>query len=233
MQLMISVMNAGEALEAAAGGADILDIKNPNEGSLGAQPPRVIREIRAAAPSAQISAALGDLPNLPGTAALAAYAAAACGANYVKAGLLGPRTAADAICLLQEVLRAVSEFPGVQVIAAGYADAARVGALAPHLLPEIAHQAGVDGCLLDTAVKDGHRLFDYLTPEQLQALGEEAHAAGLLFGLAGALAEEDLPPLRDLGADVAGIRTAACRGRQRTAPLDAGQVRRLRQILQP
>src|SRR5690606_38388567 len=129
--------------EAAAGGADILDVKNPNEGSLGAQPPWVIREIRAAVPAAQISVALGDLPNLPGTAALAAYAAAACGANYVKAGLLGPQTPAEAVCLLQEILRAVRDFPGVRVIAAGYADAHQVGALAPHLLPEIAHQAGV------------------------------------------------------------------------------------------
>jgi uncharacterized protein (UPF0264 family) len=37
MRLMISVLSAEEAMEAIAGGAQILDVKNPSEGSLGAQ----------------------------------------------------------------------------------------------------------------------------------------------------------------------------------------------------
>jgi hypothetical protein len=45
MKLMISVLSAVEAQDVIAGGTAILDIKNPAEGSLGAQPPRVIREI--------------------------------------------------------------------------------------------------------------------------------------------------------------------------------------------
>ena len=40
MRLMISVVSAAEAREALAGGAEILDIKNPGEGSLGATPHR-------------------------------------------------------------------------------------------------------------------------------------------------------------------------------------------------
>jgi (5-formylfuran-3-yl)methyl phosphate synthase len=39
MRLMISVVSAAEARKALLGGAEILDIKNPAEGSLGAQPP--------------------------------------------------------------------------------------------------------------------------------------------------------------------------------------------------
>jgi hypothetical protein len=232
MKLLISVVSPDEAREAIAGGADILDVKNPAEGSLGAHFPRVIRRVRAIAPrSLKVSAAIGDMPNLPGTASLAALGAATCGADYVKVGLWGAKTEAEAVFLLQEVQRAVSGLPGVAVIAASYADAHRAGTLAPRLLPRIAQAAGVAGCMLDTAVKDGQGLFDFLSPETLQTLADEAHAAGLLFALAGALQEEDLLLVRDLGADVAGVRTAVCRDSRRQGPLDAERVRRLRKII--
>lgn len=231
MKLLISVVSPDEAREAIAGGADILDVKNPAEGSLGANFPRVIRRVRAIAPTLKVSAAIGDMPNLPGTASLAALGAATCGADYVKVGLWGAKTEAEAVFLLQEVQRAVSGLPGVAVIAASYADAHRVGTLAPRLLPRIAQAAEVAGCMLDTAVKDGQGLFDFLSPEMLQTLADEAHAAGLLFALAGALREEDLLLVRDLGADVAGVRTAVCRDSRRQGPLDAERVRRLRKII--
>jgi len=232
MQLLISVVTAGEVEAALAGGADILDIKNPGEGSLGAPAPGLIRQIRRLAPRPQpVSVAIGDMPNLPGTAALAALGAAACGADYVKVGLWGPRTTSEAETLLREVGAALQEAPRCAVIAAAYADAGRTGTLDPRLLPRIAERAGAAGCLIDTAIKDGHRLLDFLAPEELQVLAQQAHAAGLLFALAGALEETDLLVLRDLGADVAGIRSAACRDGHRAGPLDAGRVRRLHAML--
>ncbi|MHA2277293.1 MAG: (5-formylfuran-3-yl)methyl phosphate synthase, partial [Candidatus Kariarchaeaceae archaeon] len=39
MRLLISVINREEAINAINGGTDILDIKNPKEGSLGANFP--------------------------------------------------------------------------------------------------------------------------------------------------------------------------------------------------
>ena len=48
MKLMISVVNKQEALIAQEAHADLIDIKNPAEGSLGAQNPMVIKEIMAA-----------------------------------------------------------------------------------------------------------------------------------------------------------------------------------------
>lgn len=232
MKLMISVVSAGEAMEALAGGADILDVKNPDEGSLGAQFPGVIQEIRHhAARPAEVSAAIGDMPNLPGTAALAAFGAAACGADYVKVGLHGPQTEADALFLLQAVKQAVSGFPGVAVIAGAYADARRAGTLAPGLIARIAHEAGVAGCLLDTAIKDGRGLFDFMTPQALRAVAGEAHGYGLLFALAGGLQAHDLRVACDVGADVVGIRTAVCEDNRRNGPLQAARVRALRQAL--
>jgi uncharacterized protein (UPF0264 family) len=82
--------------------------------------------------------------------------------------------------------------------------------------------------LLDTAVKDGRGLFQWLTPGMLEALVAEGHAAGLEMALAGALRAEDLSLVRATGADVAAVRAAACRGGRRTEPLDAERIGRLR-----
>ena len=232
MQLMISVVSAEEARIATLNGANILDVKNPAEGSLGAQFPGVIKEVVCAAQGAvKVSAAIGDMPSLPGTAALAALGAAVCGVDYVKVGLYGPRTVAEAVFLLKQVGQALSGYPSTAIIAAGYADARRAGTLDPQLLPGIAASAGVSGCLLDTAIKDGCTLFDFQTPDSLQALANEAHAAGLVFGLAGALRPEDLARVRELGADVAGVRTAVCRDNRREGPLLGERVRWLSEFM--
>ncbi|HWQ82959.1 MAG TPA: (5-formylfuran-3-yl)methyl phosphate synthase [Anaerolineales bacterium] len=227
MRLMISVVSSEEAQEALDGGAEILDVKNPVEGSLGAQVPGVIRAItELAGGRVQVSAAIGDLPNLPGTAALAALGAAMCGADFVKVGLQGPRTSAEAVAVLGAVKDALQGLPTV-VIAGAYADFERAGTLDPKDLPGIAAAAGVGGCLIDTAIKDGKSLFDFLKPEEVGELAVEAHAAGLLFAVAGTLGEKDLAIVQRLGADVVGLRTAVCQDNRRTGRLDAEQVRRL------
>jgi hypothetical protein len=233
MQLLISVASDDEARIALASSRDIiLDVKNPVEGSLGAQFPHILQQIRASAPRPhKVSAAIGDMPNLPGTASLAALGAATCDVDYIKVGLWGPRTETEAIFLLQQIRQAVNGYPDIAIIAASYADAQRANTLDPRCLPRIAQSAGVDGCLIDTAIKDGRGLFDFLTPHDLRALADEAHAFGLLFALAGALQEQDLLRVRDLGADVAGVRTAVCRDNRRAGPLDADRVRRLCDII--
>ncbi len=50
MKLLISPMNENEALEAIAGGADIIDVKNPKEGALGANYPWIIKRIKEVTP---------------------------------------------------------------------------------------------------------------------------------------------------------------------------------------
>ena len=99
--------------------------------------------------------------------------------------------------------------------------------LAPELLPRVARAAGVEVCLFDTAIKDGRGLLEWLTPESLTSLVAEAHDAGLEIALAGALRAEDLAVVRDAGADIAGVRSAACGGGDRSRRLDAARVRSL------
>ena len=229
MRLLVSVTDASEARVAVEGDVDIVDVKNPAEGSLGAPGPGVIEQVREVVPPERpVSAAIGDLPNLPGTAALAALGAAHSGATYVKVGLWGTSTTEEAVAVLRAVREALDG--GVTVIASAYADGERVsgGPLPARAVVAAARQAGVGGCLLDTAVKDGRGLLEWLAPEVLEALVAEGHAAGLEMALAGALRAEDLAAVRATGADIVGVRSAACRDGRRTAPLDAEEIGRLR-----
>ena len=109
MQVLISPVNLDEAKAVYEGGADIIDIKNVNEGSLGAQFPWVVREIVDFFEGTGIvcSATLGDLPFKPGTAALAAHGVAHCGVGYLKAGMYGVKTEDECFQMMEGIARGV------------------------------------------------------------------------------------------------------------------------------
>jgi hypothetical protein len=224
LKLLISPVNEREASEAIAGGADIIDVKNPQEGALGANFPWVIKRIREITPkNIKVSCTLGEIPNLPGSISLAALGAASLGVDYIKVGLYGFKTPEEAVFLLQNVNKAAKECnPKIKVVATGYADAERISALDPMLIPEIASKAQVDLAMIDTAVKDGKNLFNFLTVKQLEKFVDEAHKLGLEAALAGSLRKQDLPRLYNLGTDVAGLRGAACTNSDRVS----GQITR-------
>jgi uncharacterized protein (UPF0264 family) len=217
LKLLISPSDEKEALEAIAGGVDIIDVKNPKEGALGAGFPWTIRRIREMAPEGvEVSCTVGDLPNLPGSVSLAVLGAAVTGVDYVKVGLGGVKTKEDAIFLLQNAVRAAKDYDSsIKVAAACYGDAARIGSVNPLLIPEIAAEANADVAMVDTAVKDGKNLFTFLTNNQLKRLVSEAHNRGLLVALAGSLRKDQIPRVRELKADIIGLRGAACTGGDR------------------
>jgi uncharacterized protein (UPF0264 family) len=218
LKLLVSVVNKTEAIDSIKGGADILDVKNPKEGSLGANFPRVIREIKEVMPkNLELSATIGDLPNLPGTASLAALGAAFSGVDYVKVGLFGVKTSEEATALMTEVVRAVKEFDhDLKTIASGYADFRYVGCVSPMDLPMIAYKAGADGVLVDVKIKnDKENLFNFLTGKQLGGLVAQAHDYNLLAALAGSLDKQDIQRVHGLGADIIGVRGAVCTKKDR------------------
>jgi len=243
------VTGPGEAAVALRAGADVLDVKDPRQGSLGACPPAVLRAVVALRDSAPqpaagdgarvppvsrrpaVSAALGDAPNLPGPFALAAAGAAACGVDYLKVGLLGIRSEDEACAFLAEIVAAARQTaPSARVIAAAFADAPEIGSLPPGLLPAVAERAGAHGCLIDTARKDGRCLFDHLDARDLAGFIAECRARGLLCGLAGSIAIAHVPRLRELGPDVVGVRGALCDG-GRGGRLDPHRLKSFRDAL--
>jgi (5-formylfuran-3-yl)methyl phosphate synthase len=222
MRLLVSVRSAQEARRALIGGAEIIDVKDPSQGPLGAPSPRVLSEVVAeVGAAAPVSVALGDLPNLPHTAALAARGAALIGAAYVKVGLRGVQEIDEAVALM----RAVADAVGSQtaVIAAAYADAGALDppALGPAWLPGVVERSGIAGALFDTFVKDGRGLYSWLSESEVADLVARTQAAGGTFAVAGQLTRGEL---RRVAADVVGVRSAVCRGGDRAGALDAELV---------
>ncbi|MFX1294432.1 MAG: (5-formylfuran-3-yl)methyl phosphate synthase [Promethearchaeota archaeon] len=212
IKLLVSPQSIVEVHEALEGKADIIDIKRPVEGSLGANFPWIIKQIREIVPKEiEVSATLGDLPNLPGTASLAAFGLAHCGVNYIKAGIKGPKNKQDAIFLMKQICRAVREYNSkINIVAAGFADAERFGGFSPLLVPEIAAESESDIAMLDTAIKDGRRLFEFLSIPELTQFVEKAHEYGLKAALAGSIQKKDLIPLIQIQPDIIGFRGAVC-----------------------
>jgi len=225
MRLLISVVEAAEAIEAAAAGADIIDVKDPTTGALGAPAPGVVGEVRAATPAhLPVSVALGDGPFEPAAVARAARAVAARGAAFVKLGLRDT-DAGRALDTLRAVRAALP--PGVALIVAGFADSGRSGAPPPLDVPALAWEAGAQGCLLDTAVKDGRGLFHWLDDAQLRRFVAACRGNRLLSALAGSLAAADLPRLAPIGPDIVGVRGAACAGDRVRGRVSGDRVRAL------
>jgi uncharacterized protein (UPF0264 family) len=230
MQLLISVTSGTEASAALAGGADIIDVKNPAAGALGAACVAALRDVCALLPADHPgSAALGESDSAPGALALAAYGAATLGVRYVKLGLRNPNPA-KAITLLQSVQSSMRlANPSCALIAVSFADAANIGALSWKLLPEIARVAQIGGCMIDTVLKDGRTLFDHCDEPALEQWIVQCRQAGLLCALAGSLGQADLPALRRLQPDVVGFRGAACCGDRVNGQVETELVAALRE----
>jgi (5-formylfuran-3-yl)methyl phosphate synthase len=228
MRLLVSARNATEASAALAGGADIVDAKEPSGGALGAVTIGVLREMLSRVDAAcPVSAAIGDATD---AAALerSVRARAAEGVAFVKIGFAG---IADAERVADLIASAVSEASAhaCAVVAVGYADAERVGGIGCDALFDAATRGGAAGVLIDTADKDGPGLLQLSPPAALARYVSAAHDRGLSIGVAGKLSSADLVVIREVGADIAGVRGAACRS-GRTSAISEARVRVLAQI---
>lgn len=230
MKLLVSPASIEEAIEAIEGGAGIIDVKNPKEGSLGANFPWTVEGIREILPrGVELSATLGDLEYKPGTASLAAFGLAKLGVDYVKAGLFGIKDTEQAEDMAKNLKRAAE---GAKLVLAGYADYKSVGSISPLLLPEIASKAGAVGVMIDTARKNGNSLFSHLTDSELQTFIDEAHDFGLIAALAGSLRFDDVLKLKEMGADIVGVRGAVCtNGDRMSGSISKEKVRELASLV--
>lgn len=240
MQLLVSVSDAAEAAAALAGGADIIDAKDPAAGPLGPVSLERFDAIRQSVGAARpLSAALGD-PADESDAHHRASTFARSGSRFVKVGFLAAQYLDDVGRLLGATVSgardgsrnhaAPSYATRSGAIAVSYADHQTV--VTPWQLIDAACRTGATGVLLDTADKAGPGLLSLWSPEQLQTWVHEASNSGLLVAVAGRLTFDDVVRLSDCGADVVGIRGAACVG-GRMGRVSAGHVTRLKTHLTP
>jgi len=102
--------------------------------------------------------------------------------------------------------------PGVEAVAVAYADWTVAGAPAPEAIFAAADAAGCRTFLVDTYDKTGPGLFAAVPRQRVQAWTSAAAEAGAAIALAGRLSPADVAAGFALGADVCGVRTAACAG---------------------
>ena len=218
MRLLVSVRTVEEALLAADGGADFIDLKEPSAGALGGLPVATIRAIVAAlrehGRGLPVSATIGDLPMDDVPAILARVSEVGdCGVDYVKVGITREPAAAPVLAAL-----AHCRHPVVPVfIADSGLDADLIGRACALRFPAL---------MADTADKQAGSLFDAVRLPDLQRFVTQVRSVGAMVGLAGALRMHHLPELQLLSPDFAGFRTAVCKGDRRAA-LDLDRLREL------
>jgi uncharacterized protein (UPF0264 family) len=216
IELLISPKNLEEA-KTIVGTSDVrfIDCKNPIEGSLGANFPWVIKGMKKliSENSTQLlSATIGDFPYLPGSASLAALGAVSSGADIVKVGLKGPKNEKQGIDLMKNVVKAVKDYDkNKKVVVAGYADRSRMQSSPSYLeIPDIASKSGADIAMLDTYIKDGKGLFDFLNLEELIQFKNKTKKCNLDVALAGNLMKKDLDKIKEIKPDIIGVRSVVC-----------------------
>jgi uncharacterized protein (UPF0264 family) len=221
IKLLISPKNIEEArIVIMHKDVDYIDCKNPIEGSLGANFPWIIKEMKSLIPSNStqlLSATIGDFPYLPGSASLAALGAAYAGADIIKVGLKGPQNEIEGVNLMKNIVKAVKSFnQEIKVVAAGYADRKRMKKSPEFLsIPTIASKSGADIAMLDTYIKDGKNIFDFLNIAQLKEFVAKAKELNLEVALAGNIMKESIPKIKKVGPDIIGVRSIVCEGYDR------------------
>jgi uncharacterized protein (UPF0264 family) len=256
-RLLVSVRNAEEARAAIAGGCDILDVKEPNRGSLGlASLSDIESVIRVATKQAvPCSVALGEAAHWLADCVAEEFlndAAPDIRPDFLKLGLacLGAlpnwvESWESAVQRIEDSALRVGcrDTRWVAVIYADwqharFEDGQQAHAPCPdQLLDAVFDQSNAfgnrfAGVLVDTYSKSSGTLLDALSIDELRNIAHRTRESGRFLALAGRLSAGLLEPLRELQPDVIAIRSAACRGSDRTATVDVERVAQFRTELQ-
>ncbi len=219
MRLLVSVRVPEEVGPALAGGADIIDAKEPAQGSLGAVAPEVLARIAERTPaSVALSVALGDAGD-PDQLSLAVAATALPerrAETFVKIGFGG--CSSDAMIPILRAGLEAAVHRGLVLVPVAYADHASAGSPPPDQVLGAASAAGARALLIDTYLKDGRSLLDWIdfarpgpAPTSGPASGDAVRAGG----------KTRRPDARGRGQD-----RGRCRGPRRGLPRWPGRCGR-------
>lgn len=210
MLLLVSVQNVKEAHQAIKGGADIVDVKNLQEALVGSAHPNTFKEVKKIAPDPiHSSLTLGVVPDQIGTVAMAVHAAGLLEATSVKVGFMHDEYdhALETLLACRDAL----EGSNTLLIGSLFADNLLYdNGLNPSLMVDLAVEGKCDGFLIDTLVKDGRNLFDFMPENELKEMVIEAKSRGLSTALSGHLKLSDLDELARINPDIVGVRGAVC-----------------------
>lgn len=217
--LLASVTSVEEAIIALQGGVDIIDLKNPLSGALGALPHHTISAIVSAINSQTvISATVGDLQPNKDDIPTAVQRMADCQVDIIKIGFFAALE--DNIALIKSLQPLAQQH---QLVAVLFADHAPQDGLLEPLAA-----SGFYGVMLDTAGKQQGGLRNFKSDASLQSFIQHSRQLGLKTGLAGKLSIQDIAPLGALQADYLGFRSALCDAALRTNAIDPLKITHIR-----
>ena len=222
-RMLASAASVSEAELVRDAGADIIDLKDPTAGALGALDATTIRAVVAAnAGRTTVSATTGDLLGPVAEIAAAVRQTASLGVDIVKVGMFAAPSQWQAIV---DALQPVCA-QGTQIVAVLLADRRW-----PKDAVAMFATAGFLGVMVDTAAKSRGSLRAYRTLAELDSFVAAARNGDLVSGLAGGLAAADIAPLLALAPDYLGFRGALCEGAKREKRLQRGAAERIRALI--
>lgn len=211
--LLVSVRNEAEALTALTAGADVIDVKEPDRGSLGAADSTTIAAVvRAIGGRATVTAAMGELIDVIGAGSLSNLTPVPTGVVLFKLGLAGcarrPDRKADWRDAISQLRGNGSTAP--QAVAVVYADWQAASAPPPDEVLDAAVEFRCPALLVDTWSKTDGDLFTHWPTAELEAFIHRVRSQQLAIVLAGALAGETFARAVRLNPDLVAVRGAAC-----------------------
>jgi (5-formylfuran-3-yl)methyl phosphate synthase len=228
--LLVSVRSADEALAALAGGADVIDVKEPKHGSLGAADRSTVADVvRAVAEGAPVSAAAGELLEID----CGKRQPMPEGVSLFKIGLAGCRAAGNWRSHWRNAVEAHAApngNPFQQAVAVAYADWRSAGAPDPREVLRLATGVGSPALLVDTWDKTSGSLFDHWNASEMREFVNEVQSLRLMIVLAGSLIGDSITKAAQLRPDVIAVRTAACDS-GRNGPVSNERVRAVRHAI--
>ncbi len=220
--LLASVSSVEEATLVARSGANIIDLKNPRKGALGALPVTTIRAIVNALDGvAPVSATIGDVPFLTEDISEPVLRVKESGVDIIKIGVFGDATNRETLAFLSRLAKKGSRF-----VLVFFAED----------LPEdidfaFLRACGIHGVMIDTRNKQNGNLRAKITLQRLRYFCQSAKSSKLLCGLAGSLGAADIPGLLPLGPDYLGFRGALCEDGNRSEIINEHALKRIRQMI--
>lgn len=219
--MLASVNSLAEARLVLAEKVDIIDLKEPALGSLGALDIKVVKNCVAAVNGqCPVSATIGDLPMQPELIFNAVNAMAETGVNYVKIGFF-PN--GDVTRVIEKLVLIA---PHINLIAVLFADTNPDFTLIDRL-----DTTGFRGIMLDTLDKTKGPLTSMITTTEIERFVSHVKSMGIVCGLAGSLKLEDIPLLIPYQPDYLGFRGALCDQHQRAGRLNAQSVQKIKQTI--
>lgn len=217
-KMLASVNCVEEALTVLECGVDIIDLKNPSQGALGALPLDLVKDIvKAIDGQGIISATIGDLPMEVDVVKKGTEDMISTGVDIVKIGFFGTENHVECI-------RALKPYAdqGIKLVAVLFAENGSV----VDLVPEFA-AAGFYGVMVDTAVKNGLTLTDHYSHDDITEFVTAAKKHDLLVGLAGSIKLHHVKLLKPYAPSYLGFRGALCDNHQRTSTLNVDKVKEI------